>query len=80
MDLQAALCCWRPCQQDSDDLPSFPPHENLWEGGRFVCLGSGIYYKKILFISVQVPYTHLPSALCSLVSSGIWVKRLQVME
>ncbi|CAL5225572.1 g8414 [Coccomyxa viridis] len=47
-------CCWSPSQDDADNLPSFPPYEDLWEGGRFVYLGSGVYYKKILFISVQV--------------------------
>ena len=53
--LQALLpCCWSPSQDDADNLPSFPPYEDLWEGGRFVYLGSGVYYKKILFISVQV--------------------------
>lgn len=52
--LQAIPCCWSRSQDDADDLPSFPPSEQLWEGGRFTFLGSGVYYKKILFISVQV--------------------------
>lgn len=37
----------------SPRLGSFPSEEHLWEGGAFKFLGSGIYYKKILFISVQ---------------------------
>jgi hypothetical protein len=35
-------------------LGNFPAIERIWEGGNFTYLGSGIYYKKILFISVQV--------------------------
>ena len=34
-------------------LGDFPPFERIWEGGNFTYLGSGTYYKKILFISVQ---------------------------
>ena len=35
-------------------LGDFPPIERFWEGGEFTLMGSGIYYKKILFIGVKV--------------------------
>ena len=53
--LQAFLCCspswW--CGQVLTDA-NFPESERLWEGSTFKFLGSGVYYKKILFIRLQV--------------------------
>ena len=46
--------------QQPQRLGDFPAIERIWEGGNFTYLGSGIYYKKILFISVQV----VPGWLC----------------
>lgn len=37
-----------------DRLEDFPASERFWEGGSFTFLGSGIYFKKILFIGVKV--------------------------
>ncbi|CAK0734256.1 hypothetical protein CVIRNUC_000405 [Coccomyxa viridis] len=49
------LCCspswW--CGQVLTDA-NFPESERLWEGSTFKFLGSGVYYKKILFIRLQV--------------------------
>ena len=53
--LQVFLCCspswW--CGQVLTDA-NFPESERLWEGSTFKFLGSGVYYKKILFIRLQV--------------------------
>ncbi|CAL8466934.1 g6470 [Coccomyxa elongata] len=50
------FCClgW-PHKREAPLLTAsdFPPTEKLWEGGDFLYLGSGIYYKKILFINVK---------------------------
>ena len=53
--VQAFLCCSPPwwCGQVLTDA-YFPESEQLWEGSTFKFLGSAVYYKKILFISVQV--------------------------
>ena len=50
-------------------LSDFPPIERIWEGGNFTYLGSGIYYKKILFISVRVS-EHVPRMRCHVL--GVW--------
>lgn len=49
-----------------DRLMDFPVVERFWEGGEFRFMGSGIYYKKILFIGVKVCSTAdvAPHAKC----------------
>ena len=53
--MQVSFCCspslW--CGQVLTDA-NFPESERLWEGSTFKFLGSGVYYKKILFIKLQV--------------------------
>ena len=58
---QAFLCCspsWCGGQVLTD--ANFPESERLWEGSTFKFLGSGVYYKKVLFIRLQVCLSILP--------------------
>ena len=71
---QVLPCCGCSSEDLDDTQAAFPPFEQLWEGGVFKFLGSGIYYKKILFISVQV-LVFLARKLQVIVTSHTYLKK-----
>ena len=75
---QALPCCWCFSEDLDDTQAAFPPFEQLWEGGAFKFLGSGIYYKKILFISVQVIIVVAPKQQVIFTSHAHPIGRLSI--
>ena len=39
----------------------YPERQTFWEGGEYLLMGSGIYYKTITLINIQVRTRLLPS-------------------